>query len=343
MTRTLLLGLALLIPAAASAGIPEDIAGLQSADAAVRGRAEARLLAAGWEAARALAAEAEGGEAFEAAKTRVLAPFRARLFLESSAARPEDVLFGTLTGGAFVLGKEAGRASQTVTPRADGGWSLRTSIDLDYQDYVAKFVATSEYDGQLQMLSTRIAGSGKNRGDGQSMNLDQDWVRLDKGLTPTQATFKVTDENGERVREVTLPRGTVLPDLLIALGRLMDYGSKRRQLLELQLLNPDALRAFDGKVESVRREKVVVKGGDRGDGLRLVASSSELPAEFSELKAWLDPNHIPLKARIGPFTTYAEARFEKAAPKAEAAPKEGAGEEPKPAPKDDPEGPRKFF
>jgi hypothetical protein len=338
-----------LLSLAARAQSTEDLAGLI---AALRGPVEGReaaqeqLYGAGLEGARRLAAAEAGDEDFEARRAAIVDVYRARLFAEAALAAGLDKrLYGVLEGEAHILTKTIARARQEVLPRADGGISIKTSISGEYAEFRGKAVAKSQYDANLQLESCEIEASGDDTEKKSSAAIHQVWRRI--ALDARKARYEVQDMHAGTKQEFVLPREAMMVDLAMMLGRLLRFDSRKIEVLSLKLIDPSGKDPVPAELSSQRREKVVAKGGERVEALRVQVKAGFLPAAFADPKIWLDAAQSPVKARAGALTIYFRARFKayEGAPlpapdggKTPAAPKPEAPEGP--APKS---GKREFF
>ena len=292
--------------------IGETIKALASGSKEDRKAAHKALAEWGYEAARALQAAVDGDEAYQKHRSALIAPFKARLYWDESKRRGATKnLIGRLKGNAYFFGKKMGAAEMTVYSRPDGSLRIVSSGQGKLQNFSGSIEADSTYDGFLQLVSITFKAQFKDSKGGQSGTYHQLWTRVKGKSTKTHHVFNIDDKENKKQRQARIPRGAVMADLFVVLGRGLDYASKQRQTVALNIINPEDLSTIPVSVKSVRREKTVAKGGARLKALRLEASAPNIPKQFGSPKAWIGPDNKPIKGRLGAFTIYGKTTFEK--------------------------------
>lgn len=348
MKRRFTYGLALLALFAFTSSATADEIGdkikiLASGNSEAREAAFKDLAKRGYEGARAAHLSQEKDKTFLEYRKRLTAPYKARLYWDEWEKRKvTDKLIGRLKGYPYFLGRKIGYAEMTVYVRPNGSMRIVTKGNGKLQNYSGKVEVDSEYDEFLQLQKLTFKAKWGDSKSKQSGDFNQVWTRIKGKSTLTHDAYHVYDKSSKRGRQVKMERGAVFADLFVVIGRGLDYNSKKIQRVALKIINPEEFNALEVAVKSVRREKTVAKGGARVQALRLQADIP-LPKEFGEPKAWITPDHKPVKGRLGGFTIYGITTFEKVKeknpPKSEPAPKPA----PKPEGKPKPKAKRKFF
>lgn len=282
---------------------------LASEDAAKRELAEKRLRARGFDAAQVLVLEQGGDADTKARRARLLRPYRPRLQWQQMLKDGTDKkVLGQLKGFGSLLGKRAITATQTAQRHVSGGLYIVTEAKGGLREFKGTVKAESLYDKNMQLVACRYSLKYTDSKRNDSRHIQELWLR--KSWSPKEQVFEVMNLKTENSRTVKLPGGAVMADLLLVLGRGMNFKAKKLRSLTMEVINPDDAQAYSGTVKTVRREKVVAKGGARMKGLRLELEAPGLPQELGTPKMWLDQDQKPIKMRVaGLATVYAVTSF----------------------------------
>lgn len=332
-----------LSPIVAADEIGDKIKILASGSSEAREAAFKDLAKLGYEGAKAAHLSQEKDKGFQDYKKRLTAPYKARLYWDEWEKRGVTKnLIGRLKGYPYFLGRKIGYAEMTVYVRPNGSMRIVTKGNGKLQTYSGKVEVDSVYDEFLHLQKLKFKATWGDSKSKQSGAYDQVWTKVKGKSTLTHDVFHVFDKASKKGTQVKIERGAVFADLFVAIGRGLDYNSKKIQRVALNIINPEEFSTLEVAVKSVRREKTVAKGGARVQALRLQADIP-LPKEFGEPKAWITPDQKPVKGRLGGFTIYGITTFEKVKEKVKAEPKEPVKPAPKPEEKAKPKGKRKFF